>query len=132
MARGAGERGFVLIAGNRPVEFGATRTTYGFVARIKKHRAAVGNLAIRILGDQWVDFSLQESIQLDGDRLEQAIEYLRSFVAEGEVTLEAKYVVFRAKRCSITLKTLRLSWHATRFTPSGTAKLSGKMARLAR
>ena len=65
-----------------------------FVNRIKKHGGQAGNVAIRILGQQWVDFTLEESIRLDGERLEQAVEYLRSFVAEGEVTLEAKLLAF--------------------------------------
>ena len=47
-----------------------------------------------MLDSQWVDFSLEESVQLSGERLEQAIEFLRGFLAEGEVTLEGKYLAF--------------------------------------
>ena len=74
--------------------FTTTHNSYGFVNRIKKHGGQAGNVAIRILGQQWVDFTLEESIRLGGERLEQAVEYLRSFVAEGEVTLEAKLLAF--------------------------------------
>lgn len=74
--------------------FTTTHNSYGFVNRVKKHGGQAGNIAIRILGQQWVDFTLEESIRLGGERLEQAVEYLRSFVAEGEVTLEAKLLAF--------------------------------------
>lgn len=62
--------------------------------RLKKHGCQVGSVAIRVLDRQWVDFSLEETVQLGGDRLEQTIEFLRSFLAQGEVTLEAEYLAF--------------------------------------
>jgi hypothetical protein len=75
--------------------FSTTRNTFGFLNCLKKHGCQVGSVAIWVLDSRWVDFSLEESVQLNGERLEQAIEFLRGFLAEGEVTLKAKYLAFR-------------------------------------
>ena len=78
--------------------FPDTRVAYGFAARLKKHHGEAGNLSVRVIGPRiggwWADLSLAESIRLDGERPEQAIEYLRGLVPEGEVTVEATYVAF--------------------------------------
>ncbi|MPZ42202.1 MAG: DUF499 domain-containing protein [Betaproteobacteria bacterium] len=75
-------------------ELSTTRASYGFIARLRQFEAEAGSVSIRILGTQWVEFALEDSIRVNGARMEQAVEYLRSFVAEGEVNLVARYVAF--------------------------------------
>ena len=75
-------------------EFSTTHASYGFINRVKKFGADAGSVSIRVLGEQWAEFALEDSIRLDGTRVEQAVEYLRSFVAEGEVNVVAKFLAF--------------------------------------
>ena len=74
--------------------FTTTRTAYGFVARMKKFESQAGNLSVRVLGQQWVDLNMEESVSLGGERLEQVVEFLRGLVPEGEVSVEAGYLQF--------------------------------------
>ena len=78
----------------RGFSFTTTRTAYGFVTRMKKFESQAGNLSVRVLGRQWVDLNIEESVSLGGERLEQVVEFLRGLVPEGEVSVEAGYLQF--------------------------------------
>jgi len=49
-----------------------------------------------VLGERWVDLSLEESIRFSGARLEKLVEHLRGVMDEGQVTIEAKSLHFPA------------------------------------
>ncbi len=55
---------------------------------------AASRLHIQVLGQRWVDLSLEDSIRLGGARMEQEVEQLRGLVEEGQVTIEAKALHF--------------------------------------
>ena len=84
------------------VECTATRATYDFIARLRRHAAQAGGLRVTIQaggaqtgGDQtWSDLSLSDDIELSGDELERIIEALRPLVAAGEVAIDAKRLRF--------------------------------------
>ena len=76
------------------VAFRDTRTAYGFMARLAKFGGEASGLHIQVLGQRWVDLSLEDSIRLGGARMEQEVEQLRGLLEEGQVTIEAKALHF--------------------------------------
>ncbi|MGH8770510.1 MAG: FN3 associated domain-containing protein, partial [Burkholderiales bacterium] len=76
------------------ITYTETRTSYALAKRLQKHEAQAGDVHIVVGKDKWVDLNFESSIRLNGDRLQEAIEFLRGFVGEGEVTVEAKYLAF--------------------------------------
>ena len=79
-------------------EFATTRTSYGFIARLKKHGGLASGLRLNVqaaagagLG-AWSELNFSDDIALDGERIEQAVEKLREFVPDGEVSVEAKRI----------------------------------------
>jgi hypothetical protein len=95
-------------AGQRPIDLAApatwrpgdityteTRTSYALAKRLTKHDAEAGDLNIKVIGkQQWADLNLEQSVRLNGERLEQVIEYLRGLVQDGEVSVVAAYLAF--------------------------------------
>ena len=84
------------------IECAATRATYDFIARLRRHAAQAGGLRVTVQtadapsgGDQtWSDLSLSDDIELSGEDLERIIEALRPLVAAGEVAIDAKRLRF--------------------------------------
>lgn len=76
------------------VAFKETRTAYGFMTRLAKFGGEASGLHIQVLGQRWVDLSLEDSIRLGGARMEQEVEQLRGLLEEGQVTIEAKALHF--------------------------------------
>ena len=73
--------------------FQTTRTAYGFINRLKRHGASAGGLRFGVqAGDTWGELMLSDDLELDGDRMEHAVEQLRGLVPEGEVAIDAKRV----------------------------------------
>ena len=75
----------------------ATRSTYDFIACMKKHEAQVGGLRVTIQTGStqtWSELNLSDDVELDGDELERIIEALRPLVEGGEVAIDAKRVRF--------------------------------------
>ena len=79
------------------LECAATRSTYDFIARMKKHEAQVGGLRVTMQtagAQSWSELNLSDDIALSGDELERIIEALRPLVDAGEVAIDAKCVRF--------------------------------------
>ena len=79
------------------LECTATRSTYDFISRLKKHDAQVGGLRVTIQtarAQSWSELSLSDDIELNGYELERIIEALRPLVDAGEVAIDAKRVRF--------------------------------------
>ena len=78
-----------------PFEFQETRTVYGFINRLKSHRASAGGLCFSVQADKtWGELRLSEDVALDGEQAEHAMEQLRSLVPEGEISIEATHVKY--------------------------------------
>ena len=77
-------------------EFNTTRAAYGFIARLKKHAGAASGLRLAVQADgergAWVELNLSDGLRLDGERVEQAVEHLRSLLGDGEVLINAKRI----------------------------------------
>ncbi|MDE0627782.1 MAG: DUF499 domain-containing protein [Bryobacterales bacterium] len=75
--------------------FQATRNAYGFINRLKKHEASAGGLRFSVqAGETWGELILSDDVDLNGERVEHAVEQLRGLVPDGEVEIEAKYVSY--------------------------------------
>ena len=83
----------------RAFEFNTTRTAYGFITQLKKHGASASGLRLAVQGEaadrgsgEWAELNLFDGLQLDGERIEQAVEHLRGLVDSGEVAINAKRI----------------------------------------
>ena len=75
--------------------FQETRTTYGFINRLKKHQASAGGVRVGAQADNtWAELMLSDDVELDAERMEQAIEQLRALVPEGAISIDAKHVKY--------------------------------------
>ena len=75
--------------------FQTTRTAYGLINRLKKHAASAGGLRFSVQADRtWGELSLSEDVELDGAKIEHAIEQLRGLVPQGEVEIEAQRLCY--------------------------------------
>ena len=81
-------------------EFTTTRTAYGFIARLKKHGGTASGLRLNVQAARgaglatWGELNFSDDIALDGELIEQAVERLREFVADGEVSIEARRILY--------------------------------------
>ena len=76
-------------------DFNTTRTAYGFINRLKKHANGASGLRLAVQAEgerQWVELNLSGGLQLDGERIEQAVEQLRALLGDGEVLIDAKRI----------------------------------------
>lgn len=81
----------------RPAEglsFSTTRTSYGFIERLRKHGAKADVQRIAVLNGQWADLNLADGLFLDGEQIERTVEQLRSLLEAGEVSIEASSIWF--------------------------------------
>ena len=102
-------------------EFKTTRTAYGFIARLKKHGGAAGGLRVNVQGagsKTWSELYLSDDIALDGERIEEAVEHLRSLVADGEVSVSAKCIRFETgQRFQDYIAETRANYRRDEVTP---------------
>ena len=95
VAKPIDKAGPVVWSPARGFEFTTTRTAYGFIARLKKHGGVASGLRLNVqaaASNAWSELNISDNIALDGDRIEQAVEKLREFVADGEVSIEAQRI----------------------------------------
>lgn len=74
--------------------FSTTRSSYGFVERLRKYNGRAGIQRIAVLDTQWVDLNLADGMTLDADQIERTVEQLRSLLNEGEVGIDAGFLWF--------------------------------------
>ncbi len=75
-------------------QFATTRPAYGFIHRLKHHRARADGVRVEVQqeGGEWGEVNFSDGVELDGDSLERVVEGLRGFVSGGEVSVEARRV----------------------------------------
>jgi hypothetical protein len=49
---------------------------------------------VNINGSHWLDFSVDEKFALDGAKLEEIVNYLRSLLLDGEIEIDAPSLHF--------------------------------------
>lgn len=65
-----------------------TRESYELMGLLKKHGATAGGAHIRIVGNEWLELTVDDKLSVDGEKLETAVNYLRSLFCDGEVAIE--------------------------------------------
>lgn len=80
----------------RGFSFQTTHNSYGLLNRLKKHGGRAGGLRLAIVDGSWIDLSLSDDLDMDGEALERAVEFLRGVVNDGEVGVDAKYLRFES------------------------------------
>ena len=71
-----------------------TKESYEFLARLKKYEAAVPGPRVRIVGQHWLELTFDSRLALDAEKLETAIDHLRSLLSEGQVDIDALALKF--------------------------------------
>jgi hypothetical protein len=66
-----------------------TKEAYEFLARLKKYEAAVPGPRVSIVGQHWLELTFDDRLALDAEKLETAIDHLRSLLSEGQVAIDA-------------------------------------------
>ncbi|MFB6247413.1 MAG: DUF499 domain-containing protein [Salinibacter sp.] len=75
-------------------QLGTTKESYDFLRRMQKLGATAKGPRITIDGKEWVDLSFDQNMEVDGETLEEAAEYVRGLIEEGEVTLNVEALQF--------------------------------------
>lgn len=95
----AGEATKVLDPG-RPVtwskvqECKLTIETYAFLDRLAATKGKASGVRIEVTGKQWVDLSLEGSVQLQEAKLRETVEVLRSLIDSGQVAIRVEKIQF--------------------------------------
>lgn len=71
-----------------------TKDSYEFLAKVKKYQAQISGVRININGSHWLDLSLDEKLALDGEKIEEMVNYLRSLISDGEIEIDAPSIQF--------------------------------------
>lgn len=72
-----------------------TKETYDFLARVKKYQVAVVAPTIGITSQpHWLELTFDDKLQIEIEQLEDTINYLRGFLAEGQVSINVNELQF--------------------------------------
>jgi Fn3 associated/Protein of unknown function (DUF499) len=71
-----------------------TKEAYEFLARLKKYEASAPGPRVSIIGQHWLELTFNDRLALDAEKLETAIDYLRSLLSEGQVAIDALALKF--------------------------------------
>jgi hypothetical protein len=73
-----------------------TRESYELLELMRKHQAQAPGPRVTVTGKTWVEFSCDDTIELNADQLDALITQLRQLLAEGQVALEVPTLTFHA------------------------------------
>ena len=68
----------------------ATKESYEFLERAKKHEATLCVPHVTIAGKNWIELQVDEKVYLTPDQIEKTLEHLRGLLADGQVDIEVK------------------------------------------
>ena len=71
-----------------------TKDAYELIGRLKKYQVGVSGPRITVTGSHWVEISVDSNLVFDVDKLESAVNYLRSLLADGEVEIQTQSLSF--------------------------------------
>jgi len=85
----------------RALTFQSTRTAHGFIERLRRHLATARSLRLTVEASSgrsstWSELHLSDDLALDAERIEAALDHLRGLVAEGEASIEIRYLQFES------------------------------------
>lgn len=79
----------------RSHQLGTTKKAYDFLNRMQKWEAVAKGPRVTVDGDEWVDLSFDQEMEVDGETLEEATEYVRGLIDDGEVRLDVDALRFK-------------------------------------
>ncbi|MTJ15832.1 MULTISPECIES: DUF499 domain-containing protein [unclassified Dolichospermum] len=71
-----------------------TKDAYELIGLLKKYQVGVSGPRITVTGSHWVEISVESNLVFDVDKLESAVNYLRSLLTDGEVEIQAQSLSF--------------------------------------
>jgi hypothetical protein len=71
-----------------------TKESYEFLGRLKKYEAAVPGPRVSIVGQHWLELAFDDRLALNAEKLETAIDHLRSLLSEGQDAIDALALKF--------------------------------------
>jgi hypothetical protein len=80
----------------RTHQFGTTKETYEFISQMEKKnaKAKAPRISVSESDDEWADLSLGANMTVDSETLQDAVEYVRGLLDEGEVSLDVRSLHF--------------------------------------
>jgi hypothetical protein len=85
---------------NRPAKwkrehlYATTKESFEFIGRLKKHSGKIPGPRVTIVGNGWVELAVDEKIALNSDQIETLINCLRGIYSEGQVSIDARSLLF--------------------------------------
>lgn len=76
----------------------ATKETFDFLDRMKKHEAVAKGPRVNVDGSDWIELSAGPGITMDGEQLEKVVKYVRGLIDEGEVSVSVEALLFETGR----------------------------------
>lgn len=73
---------------------GMTKDAYELLALLRNFNASVPGPRVTVAGQGWVDLSFDRKVMVNAYNLQQAVEYLRGLIPEGQVMIEAEAIYF--------------------------------------
>ncbi|MCS3700351.1 hypothetical protein GGQ20_001660 [Salinibacter ruber] len=75
-------------------QLGTTKEAYDFLNRMQKWDAVAKGPRITVDSDEWVELAFDQEMEIGGERLEEATEYVRGLIDDGEVSLNVDALRF--------------------------------------
>jgi hypothetical protein len=72
----------------------ATKESYEFLERTKKHEATLCVPHITVAGKNWIELQVDDKVYLTPDQIEKTLEHLRGLLTDGQVDIEARALRF--------------------------------------
>jgi hypothetical protein len=71
-----------------------TKETYEFIEQLEKYHGKASGINLLVVGKNWVELTVDDSLPLSGKEIKKAIESLREIYADGQVGINTKSLVF--------------------------------------
>jgi hypothetical protein len=78
----------------RSHQLGTTKEAYDFLNRMQKWDATAKGPRVTVDSDDWVELAFDQDMEVDGETLEEATEYVRGLIDDGEVSLDVDALHF--------------------------------------
>jgi hypothetical protein len=78
----------------RSHQLGTTKEAYDFLNRMQKWDAMAKGPRVTVDSNDWVELAFDQDMEVDGETLEEATEYVRGLIDDGEVSLDVDALHF--------------------------------------
>lgn len=71
-----------------------TKDTFDFLTILKKNEGSLPGPVISVVGERWIEFTVDENVIMNTDQIERILETMRSIYNDGEVMIKAPSIRF--------------------------------------